>query len=261
MNSMREGFYLKELISFHLICVPLSRSESFQRILLQQLQTCLEFVRVVFHRILFSDSSCEQQQRDAHLLDDGNSTVRNTLWILHIIVDDAVEHLLLILTREWRLAELQTRWVINLHLQVKTVNVIRENATNLSHKHLVDEDAHPPPVHRPGVVVIRQDLRSQKFRSSAECGGAISMPHPWVENIIASGLNAESSTVLTCRMLVVWWTKSADLLYRGQSLWSSQIHLHPSTGCPASDLWVKVNTSCTNGVTSGGYPSSDATYR
>lgn len=40
-GSMREGFYLKELISFHLVCIPLSRSESFQRILLQQLQTCL----------------------------------------------------------------------------------------------------------------------------------------------------------------------------------------------------------------------------
>lgn len=109
MNSMREGFYLKELISFHLVCVPLSRSKSFQRILLQQLQTCLEFVRVEFHWILCSDSSCEQQQKDSHLLDNGNSTGRNTLWILHVIVDDAVEHLLFILTRERRLAAWQTR--------------------------------------------------------------------------------------------------------------------------------------------------------
>lgn len=42
----REGFYLKEFISFHLVCVPLSRSESFQRILLQQLQTHVKFVDV-----------------------------------------------------------------------------------------------------------------------------------------------------------------------------------------------------------------------
>lgn len=28
-------------------------------------------------------------------------------------------------------------------------------AHNLSNKHLVDENTHPPPVHRPGVVVVR----------------------------------------------------------------------------------------------------------
>lgn len=32
-------FYLKEFISFHLVCIPLSCSQSLQRILLQQLQT------------------------------------------------------------------------------------------------------------------------------------------------------------------------------------------------------------------------------
>lgn len=76
MNSMGEGFYLKELISFHLICVPLSRSESFQRILLQQLQTCLECVRVVFHRMLCSDTAKRrppsgwwEQHREEYTLD------------------------------------------------------------------------------------------------------------------------------------------------------------------------------------------------
>lgn len=33
------AFYLKEFVSFHLVCIPLSCSESFQRVLLQQLQT------------------------------------------------------------------------------------------------------------------------------------------------------------------------------------------------------------------------------
>lgn len=34
---VEEGFYLKECVSFHLVCIPLSCSESFQWILLQQL--------------------------------------------------------------------------------------------------------------------------------------------------------------------------------------------------------------------------------
>lgn len=63
---------------------------------------------VVFHWSLCSDISFEQQERDAHLLDDGNSAGGNALWILHVIVDDAVEHLLLVLTRERRLAAWQT---------------------------------------------------------------------------------------------------------------------------------------------------------
>lgn len=65
---------------------------------------------------------------------------------------------------------------------------------------------------------------------------------------------------LICKMVLVWQNKSADLLYRVQSLWSSQIHLHPSAGCPASNLWVKVNTACT-GVGSGDHLSNDITYR
>lgn len=45
----------------------------------------------------------EQHIRGIYLLDDGDSTQRKRLRILHIIIDNAVEHLLLILTREWRL--------------------------------------------------------------------------------------------------------------------------------------------------------------
>lgn len=45
-SFMREGFYLEEFISFHLVCIPLSCSESFQRILLQQLQTHSKLVSV-----------------------------------------------------------------------------------------------------------------------------------------------------------------------------------------------------------------------
>lgn len=41
-------FYLKEFLSLDLVCVLLSSSESFQRILLQQLQTESNFVGVVF---------------------------------------------------------------------------------------------------------------------------------------------------------------------------------------------------------------------
>ena len=33
--------------------------------------------------------------------------------------------------------------------------------------------------------------------------------------------------------------KLIHLLYTVQSLWFSQTHLHPLTGCPASDLCVK----------------------
>lgn len=48
---------------------------------------------------------------------------------------------------------------------------------NLSHEHLIDEDTHPPPVHCAGVVVVCQDLGSQKLRSPAESRGAIPVTH------------------------------------------------------------------------------------
>jgi len=55
---------------------------------------------------------------------------------------------------------------------------------NLSDEHLEDEDAHPPPVHRSGVVVIRQDLRGQKLRGPTEGGGSIPVTHPCRKEII-----------------------------------------------------------------------------
>lgn len=125
------------------------------------------------------------------LLDDGNSTRRNTLWILHIVVDDAVEHLLLILTGERRLVAWQTLAESACYLVHSWKFKEGMRANNLSHEHLVDEDAHPPPVHRPGVVVVREDLRSQKLRSPAEGGGAVSVTHPWIQNNSnCSSLNA-----------------------------------------------------------------------
>lgn len=62
------------------------------------------------------------------------------------------------------------------HFIIHTENQIHVN--NLSHKHLVDEDAHPPPVHCSGVVVVCQDLRSQKFWSPTESRRLVSVTHP-----------------------------------------------------------------------------------
>lgn len=75
----------------------------------------------------------------------------------------------------------------------------------LSHKHLEDEDTHPPPIHCSGVVVICQDLRSQKLRSPTERRGPISMTHPCPERV-----TKESSQINTQRLsvnLLEWMNK------------------------------------------------------
>ena len=50
--------------------------------------------------------------------------------------------------------------------------------THLSHQHLKDEDAQPPPVHRAGVGGLGEDLRGQELRGSTEGAGAVPKPHP-----------------------------------------------------------------------------------
>lgn len=112
-------------------------------------------------------------KQNFYLLDDGHSPRRKWPWILYVVVDDAVKHLLLILAGKRRL-ESQQR-------EVNASNAIAKsgerwwatNQTNLSHEHLVDEDAHPPPVHCTGVVVVCQDLGGQKLRSPTEGGGSV----------------------------------------------------------------------------------------
>ncbi len=65
------------------------------------------------------NKALELSKRGFYLLDDADSTRRKRPWILHIIIDDAVEHLLLILTREWRLdaqerdAELTIEYILD----------------------------------------------------------------------------------------------------------------------------------------------------
>lgn len=69
----------------------------------------------------------EQQIRNSYLLDDGDRTKRKRPWILHIIIDDAVKHLLLILTGEWRLVAWQRQcWVTDLSFSFKALNVNRK---------------------------------------------------------------------------------------------------------------------------------------
>ena len=49
--------------------------------------------------------------------------------------------------------------------------------TDLSHQHFVDQDPHPPPVHRSCVRRFRQHLRSQELWCAAEGAGSIPVAH------------------------------------------------------------------------------------
>lgn len=157
--------------------------------------------------------SCALGKWNVYLLDDGHSPRRKWPWILYVVVDDAVKHLLLILTGKRRL-ESQQREVNASNAITKSDGRWREtNETNLSHEHLVDEDAHPPPVHCTGVVVVCQDLGGQKLRSPTEGGGSVPMTDTCRNGHKA--VIADETRIITCK---IWpfptdfkWLKSAHV--------------------------------------------------
>jgi len=80
---------------------------------------------------------------------DGDGLEGQEPRVPHLVVDDAVEHLLLVVSRKRRLPD----------------------------QHLEDEDAEAPPVDSPRVRRFRQNFRRQKFRRSAESAGPVAETH------------------------------------------------------------------------------------
>lgn len=112
-------------------------------------------------------------------MNEGQRLRRKEARVPHLVVDDAVEHLLLVLAGERRLEERRGGGGgVRERTDSTQAKGTPRVANNLSYQHLKDEDPHPPPVHRSGVVVVRQDLGSQKLWSAAEGGGPVSVTHP-----------------------------------------------------------------------------------
>lgn len=66
------------------------------------------------------------------------------------------------------------RFKLNHHPSQRNLNV-----SHLSNQHLVYENSEPPPIHRPRVRRVRQNLWSQKLRGATERTGPISKSHAW----------------------------------------------------------------------------------
>lgn len=96
---------LKELLSFDLQGVFLSCSKPHLRIFMQQLQNSESTRKESAPWDTQASDQLEHWNHCANLLNDGHRLRRKEARVAHIIIDNAVEHLLLIITWERRLKE------------------------------------------------------------------------------------------------------------------------------------------------------------
>ena len=122
-----------------------------------------------------------------YLSHDWDSLWGEEPWVSDIIVDNRVKHLLLILTREWRLQGSEHKKAIK---NAPITTIVKINVTGqkcywlkltnnsyLSNKHFIDEHAKTPPVHSSGVGDICQHFRSKELWCATECASSSAVPH------------------------------------------------------------------------------------
>lgn len=92
--------------------------------------------------------------------------------IADFVVDDAVKHLLFVITREWRL---QARNLVS-----KPSRGAELRKTYLSHQHFKYKNSQAPPVHCSSVRSFRQNFWCQKLWCPAEGSCAVAKAHPFL---------------------------------------------------------------------------------
>lgn len=109
--------------------------------------------------------------------------------------------------------------------------------SHLSNQHLVDKYSEPPPVNCSGVWCVCQHFWGQELRGPTEGTSPVPKSHALEqEREVAWEIHHANTRIFSSYAAAggqfTWWIMDTHLLYRDQSLLSSQNPLCPEAGCP-----------------------------